>query len=87
MRSFKEDIRTHIARDDLIKAIDMMINIVVNHSIEQLDEAILLSRELYGIQKAKRQGVLNFDKVNSERNKITLRMLSLLNEIYSRYDI
>lgn len=78
MEEFIIHIRGLIAKDRLEKAIELIIERVGNEVCDFLNDAILISRELYGLKHAD----IPFTVANRVKNRISLRMLNLLERIY-----
>ncbi|HPI28831.1 MAG TPA: hypothetical protein PLS75_10170 [Candidatus Marinimicrobia bacterium] len=68
-----------IAKDELEQAISMLSNLLQNSP--KLDEVILQSGRLNDIKKQIRLGIVDFNKVHIERNRIRAALLSFVGEI------
>lgn len=80
MKSIVQNIRTHVAEDNLIRAIGLLIKHYEQQDSALINEALLLSRELYAIKKAVNTGVITWETGNRLRNKIAFHILEFIEE-------
>lgn len=74
-------VQDSIANDELIEAIGRLISIAREENISILDESLLMSRDLASLKKATTKGIINWQEQNSERRKLSSRILELLKNI------
>lgn len=70
-----------VAKNDLTVAAEMMIDYFKNHSNERLNEAVLISRELYAIIDATKTGMISWKDENIAKNQVAQRMLHLIQDM------
>ncbi len=78
MNHLIQNIHDHISKDDLCQAVDLLFDYCKAEPAIDLNEVVLLSRELYSINKALRMGLLDWTEGNQMRNKVALHILQLL---------
>ena len=78
-QDFSKTMSSLIAKDELEQAIGMLSKLLENSP--KLDEVILQSGRLSDIKKQIRLGIVDFNEVHIERNRIRAALLSFVGEI------
>lgn len=76
-----ENIRELIARNKLSEALDLIQSWAAKNDPSLENDAILLSSRLSSVQRNERMGIMSFDQVNLERNRITHALIDLASQI------
>lgn len=78
MNHLIQNIHEHVSKDNLCQAVDLLFEYCKLESSIDLTEVLLLSRQLYSINKAMRTGIIEWKEGNQLRNKVALHILQLL---------
>ncbi len=67
-----------ISEDQLEKVIKALISSPEQLELTSYNEVIILSRDLHGILRASRNGAMEWQALEAERRRISIRLLELL---------
>ena len=73
----KYEVQQLVACDDLVRAIQKIISVARRNSLDCLDEAIVLSRELYSLEKTLVIEGVKWEDEKMMNNQLAYRILKL----------
>ncbi len=77
----ENEIQSLIARDELERASELLKEVVEIFERGRFHEAILISRGIKKLQKDQISGIIDYSNVVEQGNRLSLRILTLLNSI------
>ena len=72
------EVQQLVASDELIKAVKKVINIARLNGSLLLNDAIIMSRELYSLEKKMLRGIVKWEDEKSIKNQLSYRILKLI---------
>ena len=86
VRQRRTEIQLLVAEDSIAEAIKRLMDYVRDFSQEEdpLNEVIVISASYRRLEKAERQGTLEFDTLEQRRNKLLYQALGLMDSVTSQ---
>jgi hypothetical protein len=84
IRLRRGEIHNLIAEDCVAEAIKRLMDYVrdfAEQDQDPLNEAIVISASFKRLEKAERQGILDFDKLEQKRNRLLYQLLELMDNV------